>query len=61
MCSHIYCIFTADKPLISKPKEKLPPRPPKDKPEVSDVADSALTISWTASEIPSYAEQTEIW
>ena len=42
-------------------KERLPPKTPRDKPLIFDVTDDSLSLSWQPSEIPAYAEQTEIF
>ena len=42
-------------------KAKLPPRPPKDKPVVSEVKDTKLTLTWPAAELPAHAVQTPIY
>lgn len=41
-------------------RDKLPPRPVRDKPVVFDITHDSLKLSWQPSEIPSYAVQTLI-
>ena len=43
-----------------RPKDKLPPRPPRDKPNIYDVTSESVNLSWQPAEVPSYGEQTEI-
>lgn len=46
---------------MKRKKEKLPPKPPKEKPVIFDITQNSLKLSWQPSEIPPYGEQTPIF
>ena len=45
----------------SLPKEKHPPKAPREKPAIHDVTATSLRLTWTAAEFAEFAEKTEIF